>query len=270
MPAIQLTRLKKQFGELHELWPDAQAFYTGILKLLEFYANHSLRTGQAAEPSPLLFNYQVPPPLIREIVMEFDELAISQPTHTLQLCDLLWGDPSYETKLLAIRFLGVLHPQPGEVATRAARWMEVTTDEQIIQAMFSFGLAGFAAADPNAYLVLVDDWLSSANIETKALGLRALGTLLAVPGFNNYPPCFRLLTPLVRQPPPNLRPELAKVLRRLGEGSPLEASYFYLDILEGSISPQTPILIRLALNPLPIEQARRIRQVLRERERRSE
>jgi hypothetical protein len=268
MPAIQLTRLKKQLAELRQDWPDAQAFYRGILKLLELYADHSLRTGQAAEPSPILFTYQVPPPLIREIVVEFDDVAASQPMHTLQICDLLWNDASYEPRLLAIRFLGVLPSLPGEVATRAARWMDVTTDEQLIHAMFRYGLANFAEADPAAFLLLVENWLASSRVETQALGLRAIVTLLAVPGFHNYPPCFRLLTPLVRQPPPYLRPELVRVLRQLGEESPLEAAYFFLDILEGSISAQTPILIRQSITPLPVEQARRIRQTLRERERR--
>ena len=270
MPAIQLTRLKKQLAELRLQWPDAQMFYRGVLRLLEYYADHSLRPGQAGEPSPLLFTYQVPPPLIREIVVELDDLAVSQPMHTVQICDLLWNDPSYETRLLAIRLLGVLPFLPGEVTTRAARWMAVTTDEQLVQAMFTFGLAQFAAIDPDAFMLLVGDWLGSPAIETQALGLRALGTLLAVPAFENFPPCFRLLSPLVRQSTPDLRPELVNVLRILGERSPQEAVYFYLDLLDGSVSAQAPILIRLALDPLPAEQARRVRQKLRERERRAE
>jgi hypothetical protein len=269
MPAIELTRLKKQLAELRDLWSQPEQFVRGVQDLFDFYADHTHRTGQAAEPAPLLEAYQVPPPLLRQVVLELDDLATSQPQHTLWVCDLLWEQPIYETRLLAIQLLGYIKDQPREVGQRASRWMEETTDEQLTQLMFNHGVVRLAAAHPDAYLDLVEDWLGSASQDDQSLGVRAMATLVRLPEFDNFPPCFRLLVPLMREAPQELRPELAQLLRLLGERSPRETAYFFHEILTAPPSPQTGILIRMALDPLPTDMQRAVRQHMHERGRAS-
>jgi len=270
MPAIQLTRLKKQLVELRGLWPQADKFVRGVQDLFEYYADYTHRTGQAAEPAPLLETYQVPPPLIRQIVLELDDLAASQPQHTLWVCDQLWEQPTYETRLLAIQLLGYITDQPREVGQRAGRWMAETTDEQLAQMMFNHGVVRFAATHSEAYLELVEDWLGSASQDEQSLGVRALTAVVRLPEFDNFPPCYRMLVPLMRQAPQELRPGLAQLLRQLGERSPRETAYFFQEILDAPPSPQTGLLIRMALDPLPADLQRAIRERMHERGRSSD
>jgi hypothetical protein len=264
MPAIQLARLKKQLSDLRQAWSDPDIFLRQLIELLEYYADHSFRTGQAAEPSPLLKSFQVPPPLIRQIKHALDDLAIADPGYTLQICDTLWASPIYETRLLAVHFLGLIPVRAGEIASRAGRWLAVTTDQQLIDAMFTHGLNRFAAQNPDTYLQLVEAWLGSNSRLEKALGLRAMATLVRQPEFKNFPPCFRLLAPFVHQANQDLRPELVESLRALAERSPKEAAYFFIEMLESGYNTQMGMLLRLALEPLPPDLQATVRSHLRE------
>lgn len=267
MPAIQLTRLKKQIQELRVDWADPVKFHQELTALLEFYADPTHRTGQSAEPVTLLKSYQVPPPLIRQIVLGVSDLITSRPTYSLQICDRLWADSAYEPRLLAIHFLGLIPGLESEIAARTGQWLQGANDAKLVEAMFDVGVAGLAARRPEAFQELVESWLAQEQVFYQAIGLRALETLIHVPDFENFPPCFRMITPLMRRALPELRPELSDVLTALGERSPAETAYFFLDLMEAPISNETGLLIRLGLESLPPEQKQRVRARLRERRR---
>lgn len=267
MPAIQLARLKKQLDELRDVWSQPERFENDLIGLLEVYADHSLRTGQAAEPATLLPSYKVPGLLIRQIVLGLDDVLEADPAYTLDIAERLWARGFFEPRLLAIHFLGYTWSEKDRFVNVSAAWMAATNDESLIEAFFSHGLADFAAENPQAYLDLAEGWLQANQVTQKAAGLRALETLVRQPAFDNIPRCFRLVAPLVRQPSEALRPELSGVLSELGERSPAETAYFYLDIMESSLSPQTASLIRHGLESLPSEQQQRVREWLREKRR---
>lgn len=267
MPAIQLARLKKQIDVLRFSWLDIQEFQRELNNLLDFYADHSYRMGQSAEPITLLDSYHVPAPLIREIVNGLSDLLVKEEEYTIRVCHRLWEQEIYETKLLAIHFLGFVRKSEQKVADIAGLWMATTTDQQLINAMFNYGVAEFAARNPDAYLDMVRLWLEKPETVEQSIGLNALETLIRIPDFNNFPPCYKLVTPFVRQADPQLRPELVRVLVALAERSPTETTYFYMSIMEAKISTQTGILIRQSIHTLPHENYEKVWERLRERRR---
>lgn len=267
MPAIQLARLKKQIALLRVSWPNIQAFQKDLHNILDYYADPSYRMGQSAEPITLLMSYHVPAPLIRQIVNGLSDLLCEDDDYTIQICNSLWDEEIYETRLLAIHFLGFIKKSEVQVTEISARWMASTTDQQLINAMFIYGVAKFAARNPDTYLEMVSQWLEKPGMVEQSIGLNALETLIRIPDFNNFPPCYKLITPFVREAVPHLRPELVKVLVALGERSPAETTYFYMSIMDAKISAQTGLLIRQSINNLPDENKEKVRWRLRERRR---
>lgn len=265
MPAIQLARLKKQLQELRAVWSQPAQFVRRLIGLLEQYADYSLRTGQAAEPETLLPAYKVPGLLIQQIVLGLDDLLEAEPAYTLSIAEQLWRRGYYEPRLLAIYFLGHAWQETERFLTVSAAWMTETNDEGLLEAFFVHGGSRLAAENPQAYLELAEKWLQDNRPAQTAAGLRALETLIRQPGFENYPRCFRLITPLLRQPSEALRPELSRVLAVLGERSPAETTYFYLDLMQGVLNPHTATLIRYGLEHLPEENRQRVRNLLREK-----
>lgn len=265
MPAIQLARLKKQLQELRADWSQPEKFMRRLIGLLEQYADYSIRTGQAAEPATLLPAYKVPGLLIQQIVLGLDDLLAADPSYTLTIAERLWQRGYFEPRLLAIHFLGYSWQETERFVDISAAWMAETTDQNLLEAFFDHSVSRLAAQKPQAYLDLAEKWLHDHRPVRMAAGLRALETLIRQPEFENYPRCFRLISPLMQQPSEALRPELSALLAVLGERSPAETTYFYLDLMQGNLSQPTASLIRRGLEHLPEEQKQRVRSRLREK-----
>ena len=66
-------------------------------------------------------------------------------------------------------------------------------------------------------LEIYEGWLREADLAKAGMGLNALQTLVRDPGFENIPPLFGMLFPLVRSAPAGLFNELAAILTRLAD-----------------------------------------------------
>jgi hypothetical protein len=267
LPAIQLARLNKQLAELRDAWPDQEDFLSALHALLEFYANPTHRVGQVGEPAPLLKSYNVPPPLVQSIVKGLGALPAQNPLHCLQICDLLWREPAYETRLLAAYLIGQIHSDDLEIIQRVEQWLETETNSHLLNVIFTVGVAGVASRRPDDFLARIEKWLANGKPRAQANGLRALHILLGVSTFDNFPACFRIITPVLRQPVNELRQELVSVLQKLARRSPVETAVYLSEILETNISPDTALVIRLTLEALPEKQSQKIQEQLRERRR---
>jgi hypothetical protein len=109
---------------------------------------------------------------------------------------------------------------------------------------------------------MLEEWLKEDAIYPRQAGLRAMVPLLSDPEFENLPVVLRLLIPLIRVPPTELRLDLVAVLRALVHRFPQEAGYILRQNLSADY-PDTAWLARQVLNDFPMEIQNSLREALR-------
>jgi len=95
------------------------------------------------------------------------------------------------------------------------------------------------------------------------MGLRALLPLINDNHFENIPPLFGMLFPLMRVAPASLFNELASVLSCLARRTPTETVYLFRQVLSSPTTPNTARLARRILTDLPPDQQSNLRAALR-------
>lgn len=264
MPAIQLARLKIQIARLGESFSQPAAFVSGLHNLLDFYADRTHRPGQSGKPSPLLTAYHVPPPILRQILLEITPRIEADPDSSLALLDELWKQPYLEFRLLAANLLGmvpVIPPEP--VVNRLQEWVSSETEDKLIETLLNQSIARLRTENRNRFFDLIKGWLNSTDLREQQLGLRAILTMLNDPSYDNLPYLFRLLTPLTRTAPARLRPFIIEAYRILAQRAPTETAYFLRQSMDLPESPGVPWVARQILQDLPKENKDSLREALR-------
>ena len=266
MPAIQPARLKIQTAQLVERFADPLAFCRALEGLLDTYGDRTFRPGLTGEPPPLLPSYNAPVQMLRLVARELAAPAQMQRAPALDLCDAMWEKQSFEFCWLAATLLGQIDPSPpGEILERVDRWAIHTTEERLIEVVFSSGLVRLRQEKPEVYLELVEEWVETGKTFPQHLGLKALLPLLDKPDVANLPALFQLITPLVRSAPASLRPDLLDILRRLATLTPKETAYFLRQNLTiKQDNPGTTWLTRNSLDYFPAEVRASLRAALRD------
>jgi len=265
MPAINLARLRQQSATLVEQFDQPPTFLHTLRDLLELYADRTLRPGQAGNPPPLIQTYNVPLPMLRQLAQELSALAPTNAVRTLALCDALWAEPILETRLLAASLLGQTPLDPFEaVMIRVERWIQVTTEEQLISALIEQGLGHALREQPARLLEQAGVWMVQQDIMQQRLGLRVLLQLATDPDYENLPAILHLLTPFIRAVPLALRSEVEDLSAGLAHRSPGETAYFLRKNSEPPEHPDTAWLIRQTLPHFPPETRDSLRSELRQ------
>ncbi len=264
MPAVQPARLKIQAASLGTKFSQAPSFVAELRSLLEGYADRTHRPGQSGAPSPLLQAYYVPPPVLRQILLEITPQATTQPEQALAVCDALWEQPNLECRSLAVSLLGMLPVKTTEpVLQRARDWLHSETEEHLIQALLERGLRRLRQEASLQYAAQVRVWLHSPDQHDQQIGLRALYHLIEDPGFDNLPAAYRLLAPWIRVAPTRLRPFIISNLRLLARRTPQETSYFLRTNLTTPESPDTPWATRQVLADFPEDLQAGLREAMK-------
>jgi hypothetical protein len=265
MPAIQLARLKQQAAQIASAYAEPQTFLRALHHLLNFYANRSRRFGQSGEPNPLLPAYNVPTPVLRQIVLELTPYVAEDPPAGLALCDLLWSQETLECRSLAASLIGAIPLQPpNAVLERLQTWTATESNDKLLTTLFKQGFSRLLTETQELYLKQATDWLSSPRLHNQMLGLRAMNFLLNEPSFENLPLVFKYLTPLVRVAPKPLRPYLISVLSALVKRSPQETAFFLRQNLRTPKSVDTSWLIRQIWKEFPVPIQDSLREDIRE------
>jgi len=97
MPAIDLTRLKKQTAHVADIFDQPAEFLREVREILEFYVNRSLRS-QGVAPSSVLPTYRTPPAVLRQIEKELGPVAEKQPLKAKELAEELWNEGRLENR----------------------------------------------------------------------------------------------------------------------------------------------------------------------------
>jgi hypothetical protein len=263
MPAIDLARLRKQTAQLADIFGEPSAFLRGLREILEFYVNWTLRS-QSVAPSSVLPTYRTPAVVLRQIEKELGPIAEGQPIQALELADALWDEGWLETKLLAAFLLGRIPPQEERLLARLTAWTQAVRDPEVRAALLTTSLTRLRKETPDLFLILVKEWLHPARQRMWSNGVQALVPLISSPDFDNLPPIFEIVEPIIKASPATLQYDLQELITTLYEASPDETVYFLQQTLRGTKSPLPSIALRRMSPDLPPDLQSSLREILRQ------
>jgi hypothetical protein len=234
-----------------------------LREVLEFYVNRSLRS-QSVAPSSVLPTYRTPVVVLRQIEKELGPVAERQPIEALELADALWDEGWLETKLLAAFLLGRIPPQEERLLARLTAWTQAVRDPEVRAALLTTSLTRLRKETPDLFLILVREWLHPARQRMWSNGVQALVPLISSPDFDNLPPIFEIIEPIIKTSPATLQFDLQELIVTLYEASPDETIYFLQHILKETKSPLPAIALRRMAPAMPLELQSSLREMLRQ------
>ena len=264
MPAVEINKLRIQLARLNSLFNEPDAFCRELRDLLEKYVDHAYRPGSEVPGLPILPSYRPPALVGRRLELDLTSLSQSYPEQAIRIVDRLWKDAYLETRLLAVTMLGHIPLSQAEsVLERLNAWAVPTEDRTILEALLNKGTFRLRHEGPDALIELYEGWLTTPETTRRSVGLKALLPLINDPAFENIPPIFSALFPLVRAASPELFNDLSAVLIALAERTSVETVYFLRQVLSSPIAKETPRLARRVLPQLTTAQQESLRAALR-------
>src|SRR6266498_1310232 len=209
MPAIDLARLKKQTAQLADIFDQPVAFLREVREILDFYVNRTLRS-QSVAPSSVLPTYRTPAVVLKQIETELGPVAEKQSIQALELADALWDEGWLETKLLAAFLLGRIPPQEERLLARLTAWTQAVRDPEVRAALLTTSLTRMRRETPDLFLILVKEWLHPARQRMWSNGIQALVPLISSEEFDNLPPIFEVVQPIIKAAPAALQFDLQR------------------------------------------------------------
>lgn len=264
MPAIDLARLKKQTAQLADLFNQPSVFLREHREILDYYVNRSLRS-QGVAPSSVLPTYRTPSVVLRQIETELGPVAEKQPIQALELADALWDEGWLETRLLAAFLLGRIPPQEERLLARLTAWTQAVRDPSVRAALLTTSLTRLRKETPDLFLVLVKEWLHPARPRMWSNGVQALVPIISSPDFDNLPPIFEIVEPVIKASPAALQFDLQELIIALYKASPDETAYFIQQILKDTKSPLLAVALRRMSPELPQELQVSLREMFRKK-----
>jgi hypothetical protein len=264
MPAIDLARLKKQTAKLADLFDQPADFLREHREILDHYVNRTLRS-QGVAPSSVLPTYRTPAVVLRHIENELGPVAEKRPIQALELADALWDEGWLETRLLAAHVLGRIPPQEERLLARLTAWTQAVRDPSVRAALLTTSLTRLRKETPDLFLVLVKEWLHPARQRMWSNGVQALVPLISSPDFDNLPPIFEVVEPILKASPAALQSDMQELLSALYKASPDETMYFIQQILKDTKSPLPAVTLRRMSPDLPQEFQVHLRELLRKK-----
>ncbi|HEU0295464.1 MAG TPA: DNA alkylation repair protein [Anaerolineales bacterium] len=263
MPAIDLARLKKQTARLADLFDQPTSFLREHREILDHYVNRTLRS-QTVAPSSVLPTYRTPAVVMRQIENELGPLAERRPIQALELADALWDEGWLETRLLAAFLLGRIPPQEERLLARLTAWTQAVRDPSVRAALLTTSLTRLRKETPDLFLVLVKEWLYPSRKRMWSNGIQALVPLISAPDFDNLPPIFEIISPILKASPTGLQFDIRELLIALYKKSPDETLYFVQQVLQSTKSELPGISLRRMLPDLPTDFQANLREILRD------
>lgn len=262
MPAIDLARLRKQTAHLADLFDQPTDFLREHREILDHYVNRTLRS-QGVAPSSVLPTYRTPVVVLRQIENELGPVAEKQPILALELADALWDEGWLETRLLAAYLLGRIPPQEERLLARLTAWTQAVRDPSVRAALLTTSLTRLRMETPDLFLILVKEWLHPARQRMWSNGIQALVPLISSQEFDNLPPIFEIIEPILKAAPAALQFDLQELIITLYQASPDETTYFIQQILKETKSPLPAIALRRMSPELPQELQTSLREMMR-------
>lgn len=263
MPAIDLARLRKQTNQLADFFFLPDDFIKHLRGILDFYVNHTLHKQENIAPGSNLPTFRTPPEVIRQIENQISILASENPQYALELADKLWDEGYIETRMLAAFLLGRLPPQEERLLARLTAWTQQVRDPNVRGALLTTSLTRMRKETPEQFLILISEWLHPARQRFWSNGIQALLPMISDPNFENLPPIFELVRPIIETAPGALQIDISNLINALYQASPAETEFILREIIEYSENPLTIVTLRRILNNLPLELRVSLRELVR-------
>lgn len=263
MPAIDLTRLRKQATRLADFFFLPDEFMKHLREILEFYVNYTLRTVENVAPGSNLKTYRTPPAVLTQIQNELRAKAEANPHFALELADVLWDEGALETRLLASFLLGRIPPQEERLLPRITAWTQQIRDPEVRVALLTTSLVRMRKETPDQFLILVREYLHPERIRSWSNGIQALIPMIADSDFENLPAIFDLVEPIVEEAPSTLQSDLTDLIITLYRASPNETIFMLKHILSTTENQMTAITMRRISPDFPPPLQKELRDLLR-------
>ena len=130
-------------------------------------------------------------------------------------------------------------------------------------ALLTTSLTRLRKETPDLFLVLVKEWLYPARQRMWPNGIEALVPLISSQEFDNLPPIFEIIEPIVRTAPAALQFDLQELIIALYKASPDETIHFIQQILKSTKSPLLAVALRRMSPRLPQDLQGYLREILR-------
>lgn len=251
MPAIDLARLRKQTNRLADFFFLPEDFMKHLRETLDFYVNRTMRRSEKIALGSNLPTYRTPPVVIRQIENAIGSIAMENPHNALELADQLWDEGYLETRLLAAYLLGRISPQEERLLARLTAWNQQVRDPNVRAALLTTSLARIRKEAPAQFLVLVAEWLHPARQRLWPNGIQALIPLISDPDFENLPPVFEIIRPVLETSPGALQNDIQELINALYQVSPSETAFFLQEVLKTTPNPLLAVTLRRILPALP-------------------
>lgn len=263
MPAAELTRLRVQINALIDQFTDPNRFRIGLRDLFEMYANLAYRPGQTVLSQSLLPSYRTPKLVMRQLELQLGTTCQERPDDALAVIETLWGDTYLEPRQLSVVLLGAIPASHSDaVVNKIEVWAQPDENSRMLNALFQDGTATLRRSAPKKLLALIEDWVSADKTDLQALGVRALVPLVRDKQFENLPPVYGMLSPLLQYLHPALQTDLQIAIEALAQRSPMETIYFLRQSLNIASTPATARLIRRCLPAFAPDQQASLRAAL--------
>ncbi|MEX1071686.1 MAG: DNA alkylation repair protein [Anaerolineales bacterium] len=260
MPAIQTALLQQQAAQLSEQFSNPASYISALEKMLEGYVVPVQRQGRTRSVRPILFTYETPALVLKQLQLEMALQARQQPAEALAIADALWAKRTIETRLLAARLLGATpDAKPSEYTSRLEDWAVENREMILAPELTERATLALCGQYPDKLIDFVGKLLEDAELRKHVFALGALNTLLRINHFGDLPSIFTLLSKTSRDPDKKLRPALVEVLSTLAVRSPKETTYFLEQLLDKKPSDGAQWLARQVAKSLPEESRQGLR-----------
>lgn len=248
MPAVDLTRLRRQLNELMAYFQSPIDFHKELSAIFYLYANHALSFGDYAQSRSVIPSYHLPSLLIRQLELDLKPLILEDPQSALNLVDELWKDSYLEVRKTALFILNTVPLEgPTEIRSRLESWVSHELDKDLGIYLLSYGTRRLQSEYPKSWEAMVESWLTHDNPKMIVLGLQGLIEGIKNPDYKNLPVIFRMSSPLFQNPQHAYSRILQELIESLAARSQTETAFFIRQTLFISQAPEARKLIKNCL-----------------------
>src|SRR5512135_2567615 len=195
MPAIDLSRMRKQAARLADFFFLPDEFIKHLHEMLDFYVNYTVRKPPATAPGANLRSYRTPSVIVKQIEQELIGRAAlpENADAALELADRLWDEEWLETRTLAAFLLGSIPPREERLLARLTAWTQQLFDADLRAELLNTSLTRLRRDAPDAFLELIAEWLRPERSALWPNGIQAVISALSDPEFQNLPPLMKVV-----------------------------------------------------------------------------